>query len=195
MNIRVPRSRHMTVEQYLALESESPRRHEYLASEVFQKISGTPRHDAIATRLLAATRSHLERTPWQTFMSDTRVRVKALMREYFYYPDLMVIHSPAWRAEGGERARFVSSPTLIVEVVSPATENVDRREKAQMYRAIPTLEEYVLIAEEESEVTIHRRSESWQPATYSALEEVAEFRSIGLSLALGQIYEDAPSTK
>lgn len=193
MNIRVPRSRHMTVEQYLALESESPRRHEYLASEVFQKISGTPRHDAIATRLLAATRSHLERTPWQTFMSDTKVRVKTHMREYFYYPDLVVIASPAWRAEGGERARYICSPTLIVEVVSPVTENIDRREKAQMYRAIPTLEEYVLIAEEESEVTVRRRSETWQPVTYNALEELAQFQSIGLSLSLGQIYEDLPT--
>jgi len=182
----------MTVEQYLEFEPKSPRRHEYLAGEVFEQIAGTPRHDAIATRMFAATRSHLERAPWQTFMSDTKVRIKAPMREYFYYPDLVVISSPAWRAEGGEQARFVCSPTLIVEVVSPVTQNIDRREKAQMYRAIPTLEEYVLIAEEESEVTIRRRSENWQPVTYNALEDIAQLQSIGLSLPLGLVYEDLP---
>jgi Uma2 family endonuclease len=183
----------MTVDQYLVLESESSRRHEYLANEVFEKIAGTPRHDAIATRLLAATRSHLEGAPWQTFMSDTKLRVKTYGGEYFYYPDLMVIANPAWRAEGGERARFLCSPTLIVEVVSPATVNIDRREKAQMYRSIPTLEEYVLVTEEESEVTVRRRSESWHPLTYNALEELVLLQSIGLSLSLGQIYEDIPS--
>jgi Uma2 family endonuclease len=85
---------------------------------------------------------------------------------------------------------FVRSPRLIAEVISPATENIDRREKLMMYREIASLEEYVLVAQEKCEITIFRRREQWRPVIYNALEDLAEFRSIGLSLTLGQIYSD-----
>ncbi len=114
------------------------------------------------------------------------------MRDYFYYPDMLVIADSDRRADGGDKMQFVRSPKLIAEVISPATENIDRREKAMMYREIASLEEYVLIAQEECEVTIYRRRQNWRPFVCYALEELAEFRSIGLSLPLAHIYRDAP---
>ncbi|MDT9091386.1 hypothetical protein, partial [Escherichia coli] len=39
------------------------------------------------------------------------------------------------------------------------------------------------------------RSEHWAPLILSSLEETAEFRSIELSLPLGQIYEGALAPK
>jgi Uma2 family endonuclease len=112
------------------------------------------------------------------------------MRDYFYYPDMLVISDHDRRADGGERLPFVRSPRLIAEVIAPATENIDRREKSMMYREIAALEEYVLVAQEKCEVTISRRCEQWRPVIYKALEDLAEFRSIGLSLPLAQIYSD-----
>jgi Uma2 family endonuclease len=76
-----------------------------------------------------------------------------------------------------------------VEVLSPSTERTDRREKTPNYRQIPTVEECVLVAQRTAEVTIYRRSERWAPMILRSLEEIAEFRSIELSLPLGQIYE------
>jgi Uma2 family endonuclease len=184
--------RHMTVDQYLAFELQSPARHEYLAGEVFAMTGSSAEHNAIATRLLVATVSHLRGSAWQAFMSDVKVRVRTHMRDYFYYPDLLVISDSDRRADGGDRLQFVRSPKLIAEVIAPSTENIDRREKAMMYREIATLEEYALIAQEECEVTIYRRRQNWRPIVCNALEEVAEFRSIGLSLPLAHIYRDAP---
>jgi Uma2 family endonuclease len=184
--------RHMTVDQYLAFELQSPARHEYLAGEVFAMTGSSAQHNVIATRLLVATVSHLRGSPWQAFMSDVKVRVRTHMRDYFYYPDLLVISDGDRRADGGDRLQFVRSPKLIAEVISPATENIDRREKAMIYREIATLEEYALVAQEECEVTIYRRRQNWRPIVCNTLEEVAEFRSIGLSLPLAHIYRDAP---
>jgi Uma2 family endonuclease len=147
-------------------------------------------HNAIATRLYAATAAHLRGSLWQAFRSDTKVRVRTNMRDYFYYPDMLVISEDDRRADGGEGLPFVRSPRLIAEVISPSTENIDRREKAMMYREIASLEEYVLIAQEECEVTIFRRRQQWRPVICNALEERAEFRAIGLSLPLAQLYRD-----
>jgi Uma2 family endonuclease len=182
--------RHMTVEQYLAFELENPARHEYLAGEVFAMTGSSTHHNAIAARLFAATAVHLRGSLWQAFMSEVRVRVRTNMRDYFYYPDMLVISDHDRRADGGERVPFVRSPLLIAEVTSPATENIDRREKSMMYREITSLEEYVLVAQEKCEVTIFRRREQWRPVIYKALQDLAEFRSIGLSLPLTRIYQD-----
>jgi len=184
--------RHMTADQYLAFEQHSPARHEYLAGEVFAMTGASTQHVAIATRLFEATQAHLRGTPWQAFMSDVKVRVRTNMRDYFYYPDMLVISDADQRADGGERMPFVRSPRLIAEVIAPATENIDRREKAMMYRELSSLEEYVLVAQEECEVTIFRRRQNWRPVVCNALEDIAEFRSIGLSLPLLQIYREPP---
>jgi Uma2 family endonuclease len=86
---------------------------------------------------------------------------------------------------------FMSGPRLIFEVLSPSTERTDRREKALNYRNIPSLEEYVLVAQRPFEVTLLRRSENWLPVVLNSLEAMAEFRSISLSMTLEQIYEAA----
>jgi Uma2 family endonuclease len=182
--------RHMTVDQYLAFELQSPSRHEYLAGEVFAMTGSSSQHNAIAARLFAATAAHLCGSLSHAFMSEVKVRVRTNMRDYFYYPDMLVISDHDRRADSGERAPFVRSPRLIAEVISPATENIDRREKSMMYREIAALEEYVLVAQEKCEVTIFRRREQWRPVLYNALEDLVEFRSIGLSLPLAQIYSD-----
>ena len=184
--------RHMTVDQYLAFEQHSPARHEYLAGEVFAMTGASAQHVAIATRLFGATVTHLRGTPWQASMSDVKVRVRTNMRDYFYYPDMLVIADGDRRADGGERMPFVRSPRLIAEVISPSTENIDRREKAMMYRELTSLEEYVLVAQEECEVTIFRRRQNWRPVVCNLLEDVAELRSIGLSLPLMHIYREPP---
>jgi Uma2 family endonuclease len=182
--------RHMTVDQYLAFELRSPSRHEYLAGEVFAMPPSGSQHNAIAARLLAATTAHLRGSVWQAFLSEVKVRVRTNMRDYFYYPDMLVISDPDRRADGGGQAPFVCSPRLIAEVIAPATENIDRREKSMMYREIASLEEYVLVAQDKCEVTVSRRREQWRPVIYRALEDAAEFRSIGLSLQLARIYRD-----
>jgi len=185
--------RHMTVDQYLAFEQQSPARHEYLAGEVFAMTGSSLQHAAIATRLFAAVTSHLRGTPWRAFASDVRVRVRTNMRDYFYYPDMLVLSESDRDADGGESVPFVRTARLIAEVISPATENIDRREKAMMYREIASLEEYVLIAQEECEVTIFRRRQNWRPVICNALDDLAELRSIGLSLPLAHIYRDPPA--
>jgi Uma2 family endonuclease len=115
------------------------------------------------------------------------------MRDYFYYPDMLVLSESDRDADGGESVPFVRTARLIAEVISPATENIDRREKAMMYREITSLEEYVLIAQEECEVAIFRRRQNWRPVICNALDDLAELRSIGLSLPLVHIYRDPPA--
>jgi Uma2 family endonuclease len=48
-----------------------------------------------------------------------------------------------------------------VEVLSEATERIDRREKLLAYRTLPSLQEYLLVAQDERHVTVYRRQNDW----------------------------------
>ncbi len=191
MRASIPRAprRHVTVDQYLALERDSAVRHEYLAGEVFAMSGTSARHDGIVSRLLTGVAGFLVGSCWQAQSATVRVRIHTHMREYFYYPDL-IVHS---ETDTDVDSLFVGTPKLIAEVISPSTENIDRREKALMYREIPTLEEYVLVAQESYEVTLYRRHEEWRPIVHKSLDAVAEFQSLGASMRLADIYR-SPGT-
>jgi Uma2 family endonuclease len=182
----------MTVDEYLAFELQSSVRHEYVAGDVFAMSGASRQHNRIVTRLLVSIETHLRGGPCEAYSSDVKVRLKSNKKEHFYYPDLMVVCDRDIGGTEGDDAHFVRHPRLIVEVLSPSTENIDRREKSLLYRQIDTLEEYVLVAQEECEVTICRRQQDWRPVIRNSLEELAEFRSIRLSLPLAHIYHDAP---
>jgi Uma2 family endonuclease len=175
----------MSIEEYLEFEEGTPIRHEYVAGEIFAMSGGSLEHELIGGNVFAAFHAHLRGGPCKSFMNNFKLHLEVNESKFFYYPDVMVACGPS------ADIRFCTNPRLVVEVLSPSTERTDRREKAANYRQIPSLEEYVLVAQRSPEITIYRRSEHWAPLILSSLEETAEFRSIELSLPLGQIYEGA----
>jgi Uma2 family endonuclease len=82
---------------------------------------------------------------------------------------------------------------LVVEVLSTRTEATDRREKLLAYRTLSSMSEYVLVSQDEARVEIHRRRGDigWERIEYSGLETV-ELASIGLKIAMREIYESVP---
>ena len=86
--------------------------------------------------------------------------------------------------------RFKRYPKLIVEVLSNTTERIDRGEKLLSYTEIESLEEYVLAAQDRMEVTIFRRANGWKPEISGRNhQDEIEFRSVGLRMRLGEVYE------
>ncbi len=175
----------MTFEEYLDYEAGSRIRHEYLAGDLFAMSGVSRRHNRIAGRLCRAFEDHLKGGPCEVYTSDVMVKLRVSRDDYVYYPDVMVVCD-----RGRPEERFVTDPKLIVEVLSPSTEYVDRGEKRYNYRRIAALEEYVVVAQAAPQVTVYRRAEGWKPAVLDSREATLELRSIGLSLPLGRVYED-----
>lgn len=84
---------------------------------------------------------------------------------------------------------MIRNPKLVVEILSKSTCHIDRREKALIYQSVETIEEYVLIAQDQPRVVVHRRAEGWRPMLYADTASSVEFCSIGLCLPLEQIFE------
>jgi Uma2 family endonuclease len=88
-------------------------------------------HNVIALNIASALRTRLRGSAGQVFINDFKVRLEVGGDELFYYPDIVVCCHP-----NSIEKYFLRSPTLVVEVLSPNTEAIDRREKHQNYRAI-----------------------------------------------------------
>jgi len=143
-----------TVKEYLALEAESTVRHEYVAGMIYAHAGGTSRHNAIAANVLAALWYAARSGPCRVYGSDMRLRAAD---DVFYYPDVMVVCGDN---EAGDEALYQYAPCLIVEITSPSTESIDRREKAFTYRKVPSLQAYLIVNQDHRWVERHWRDES-----------------------------------
>lgn len=173
----------VTIEDYLAGEQTGEVRHEYVAGQLFAMIGASRAHNTIALNIATFFHAHLRGGHCQAFMADMKVRVEKA--EAFYYPDIVVTCEPR-----DDKALFLSAPSLIVEVLSPATEHIDRREKRLAYQHLKSLEEYVLVAQDTRRVEVYRRSQVgvWEVDSYEG-DESAMLRSLNLKLPLDFIYE------
>ena len=174
----------MTVDEYLKWEEHSPINHEYIAGQIFAMTTPVLRHQAILGNLHAAFHAHLKGGPCKAYVSNIKVQLKVDRADIVYCPDVLVACGPQEMEQP-----IPQDSRLIVEVLSPSTQSIDRREKLLNYRFIPSLEEYVIVAQRTQCVTVHRRSEEWRPIVAEAPDAGIEFRSIGLTLALTSLYE------
>jgi Uma2 family endonuclease len=80
---------------------------------------------------------------------------------------------------------------VIVEVLSPSTEKFDRGKKFHYYRALDSLQEYVLIAQDDYHVERYRRQADgeWLYSDAVGIDATLELASIGCTLALADVYE------
>lgn len=154
----------MTVEEYLEWESQQEMRHEYVYGELFAMTGGTIPHNDIALNLYTALRPHLRLRGCRINVSDVKVQVS--LASPYYYPDIIV----SCDTQDRNARKFIQSPTLIVEVLSPSTEAKDRGEKFISYQTMSSLQEYVLIDSEKVAVECYRRGEGrmWLYSPYRA---------------------------
>ena len=105
------------------------------------------------------------------------------------YPDAMVIcGQPIYKDP--LRKNIVTNPVVIVEVISPATEKYDRGDKFLKYRMLPSLLEYVLIAQSEPLVEVHRRTDSgdWTKTKYQAIDASIRLDSLAIDIPAAKLY-------
>ena len=177
---------HHTYADYLALEQESPIRHEYLDGEIYAMAGGSPDHAALAASVIRILGNALP-PGCRTFTSDLRVRVAATGLST--YPDAAVVCGRSLRAPDDPMA--VTNPVLLVEVTSRSTEDYDRGEKLRHYQALPSVREVLIVSHRHPELTLHRREANGWTETVARGSEAVDLASAGLRLAVNDVYRDA----
>ena len=176
-----------TVEEYLAFERASDTKHEYYAGEIVAMAGASYEHNLIAMNTGASLHSQLRGRPCAVLPSDQRLRVGPLGP--LTYPDIMVVCGQPQFTD--ERPDTVTNPTVIIEVLSPSTEGDDRGRKTKHYRTLESLQEYVLIAQDECHVEHFIRAENgwWRFNETADRAATIHLSSIDCTLALADVYE------
>src|ERR1043166_4828914 len=114
------------------------------------------------------------------------MKLKMPGSEAFYYPDALVACDPSAAA-----TYFRERPTVVFEVLSPDTERIDLREKRFAYSLIPSLKVYVIVAQDEIEVTILRRGKTrqWVAEPLSGRDSVLKLPEVKVEIPVARIYE------
>lgn len=179
---------YLSAEEYLAIEREAETRSEYLDGEMFAMSGASLRHNTLSLNVAVELRSRLKGRGCQVFSSDLRVRIEAT--DLFTYPDVVVVCGKPELADAA--LDTLLNPKLIVEVLSATTEAYDRGLKFDHYRLVPSLTDYVLVAQDRIHVDHFSRQPDgrWLLSAASELEARVELASLGLAVSLARIYED-----
>jgi Uma2 family endonuclease len=173
----------MTREEYLAFERASPDRHEFHDGELFPIEGATHEHSQIAVNLITILGAALRDHPCRVYGQDMRVRIPNKDRDK--YPDLSIACPP--RFEDDHKDTLLN-PTVLFEILSPTTQDYDRGGKFEDYSTIPSLREYVLVAQDEVLVEHRTRHEDGWFLRKLRAGDTLRLPSIGVAIPLTDIY-------
>lgn len=188
-----PRGGPMSFEEFLALERRMPHaRYEYLNGVARLMPGGRAAHDRIAFNMRVAIEINFRSGPCTTFGENMKVLVNTRPNgsEDRVIPDCTVSCDVDDRRPGNT---LIRSPRVVVEVLSPSTEHIDRGEKLQAYQNCSDIQEYVLVSQFAQHVELYRRDEE-NGTTWSKFEfgpgETVELRSVDIFIPIEEIYKN-----
>lgn len=184
---RLTKKSYVTPEEYLTFERAAEYKNEYRGGEIIAMTGASEKHNLIAGNLFVELKRQLRGKPCRTYISDMRVRIPAA--SIYTYPDVVVAcGTPEFEDEGVDT---LLNPALIVEVLSKSTASYDRGIKAGYYRTLPSLAEYLLVAQDERHVALHTRQADgrWLLTDIRGAEGHVELQSVGCLLPLADVYE------
>jgi Uma2 family endonuclease len=178
----------LSFEDWLAAErAATDQRSEFVAGEVFAMTGATEAHNLIVANVVRELGNALKGRPCRVYPSDLKVRIEA--ENIGTYPDAMVICGD--RAFYDDRRDVVTNPTLIVEVLSESSEAHDRGNKFRHYRALPSLQAYLLLSQQrmQAELFVRQPDESWNLSAFADPTDRIPLAAIGAELVLGEAYD------
>jgi len=141
MSAAVAKAKDWTVAEYLAMEQQSPEKHEFFNGEIFAMAGASPEHNLIVSALIITLGGAL-RGKCRVFPSDQRL---LLPTGLYTYADVSLVCGAPMFNEDSPSALI--NPEAIFEVLSQTTESYDRGEKFASYRTLPGLTDYVLLSQ------------------------------------------------
>ena len=172
----------LSIEDFLALDRESlDQKYEYIDGYMYALAGGSGNHSLIISNTHIIIGVHLAHSPCATL---TEMTLK--IHNACFLADVMVTCN---EMDIEENKTYMEFPKLVIEVLSPSTEKVDRKEKLLRYLDCPSIQEYVLISQDMILVEVFVRKDlEWRYRKYISGENV-ELKSIGLIFPIEKLYE------
>jgi len=175
-----------SLEDYFELERTSEEKWEWFNGEVFCMSGVSPNHGLVEINFAALLSNKLEGRNCRVFPADIRIKTPAAPP--YRYADLSVLCGrPIYENIGG--VETLTNPELIVEVLSRSTEAYNRGDKFTYYKSIPSLREYLLVAQHRPHISqfVKQSDDSWNQTEVNDLAASLYLPSIDCTLALNEV--------
>lgn len=170
-----------TPEDYLALEDNAEEKSEYFNGEIFTMAGASINHNRIINNLYFILRIAFEKLkPFncEVFTSDIKVWIKKA--NTYAYSDYVE-----------NRNDMISNPKIIIEVLSDSRQSFDRNGKFDIYRSLPSLQEYILVSQDKIQIEHFNKiaEKHWGMHEYNATDSCFSLANFPVTIDLQAIYE------
>ena len=181
-----------TYAEYVALERQSPTKHEFLDGEIYAMAGGSEEHSALAAEVLRALGNAVGDRPCRVHTSDLRIYVEAVGLSTF--PDGAVIYGPLAQ-HGPSPTATALNPSVILEVTSDSSEEYDTGTKLEAYRTIPSLRDLIIVSHRERRITVHHRGDrgEWTSRVAIGGGRIA-VETLAATLVVDEVYRQSAIT-
>ncbi|MEA2737226.1 MAG: hypothetical protein QOH05_533 [Acetobacteraceae bacterium] len=169
----------MTLDAFLAWEQQQELRWEFDGFAASAMTGGTAEHSAIQRNLSIAVGGRLRGQRCQLYTADLKISVAGSIR----YPDAFVVCSPVLRG-----TLVVTDPVVVFEVLSPSTASTDIGAKNEEYRDTPSIQRYVMLAQDHQLATVFARVEDDWVGHIISGDAVLAMPEIGIEVPLAELY-------
>ena len=182
---------YLTPEEYITLERKAipdgeTVRSEYVKGKIIAMSGASFAHNLIAGNIHIELGTRLKGSGCTVLANE--MRVSSPLTSSYFYPDIVVVcEEPRFEDDVFD---ILLNPIMLIEVLSPSTEAYDRGEKFSHYRQIESLQEYILVSQNEVNVERYlRKPDEWGVTYYQELTQQVPLTSIQCQLPLREIYE------
>jgi len=180
----------LTPEEYLRMERAAELKSEYDDGVIMAMAGASSPHNLIVAALIHGLMSRV-RDGCLVYPSDMKVRVLNPTR--FFYPDVSVVCERPQFAD--DQRDVLLNPLIVIEVLSESTAKYDRGRKFFSYQEIPSLQEYVLVWQDDVLVEHYRReADHWVYTKSEGLDAALNLPSAGCEVPLREIYAQVDFT-
>lgn len=175
----------LTPEEYLTRERKAITKSEYVGGKIIAMAGASYQHTVITMNISGELYGQLKDREYTVHTND--MRVKASATSSYFYPHIVVVcDKPRFEDDTFD---ILLNPIVIIEALSPSTEDYDRIDKFSHYQRLASLQEYILVTQDEVHVEHYIRQETlWKQTEFRSLENVLSLTSIACELFLRDIY-------
>ncbi|MBP6826801.1 MAG: Uma2 family endonuclease [Saprospiraceae bacterium] len=178
-----------TFEEYMEMEYTSETRHEFINGEIIPMPYTSPEHGTIVLNLGSLLHGCFLKKNAQVWLNDRMVYVAGIGCDHAFYPDAVIVDGEPEYLDYRGKMKATKNPSVLVEVLSDSTEDIDRHEKWQCYQTLPSLKKYILISQKRMAVEVFERINGSGKWTYMTLREPeSAVKMLACKIKLNDLY-------
>lgn len=177
-----------THDDYFRVLAETGEKYEYINGEIVPMAGGKFNHDQLGIRLIVLLSNQLL---GRCAVSSAAQLLYIEAANRYTFADVSVTCATPNFVQSRDGKDAITNPSLIVEVLSESTEAEDRGKKFRDYKKLPSLQTYLLVAQDERRIECFNRQPNgtWVVDEIDQSGDILQLPSIGCTLALDAVYE------